>query len=302
MEIMPVETKKRIHEFSYAQKVSNQISPDKSQIKLNETLFKAKILEKQSCTLIKDIQKDLLMKIKKYDSMLKKNSTFKNISNSQPTSPPLKNNQEKNLEVTLQKNQIKHIGEKMLTEFVHQKSPNHFHRESLPVYKLEEKLLNFTKEKDLFSSQDISPIKQEQNINEICIRRNNTQNATPKQKKSTVKEFFASQAKLHVSKSTSANKNNLFESNNQVQSSKEAQQIKKNDIKRVQSSNKKSHEITDYTIKPKHKDAENNIKNRIKKDTKQRQSIDLSVNTDLKDIIHIINDLDLCSNRFKKKQ
>ncbi|CAD8068500.1 unnamed protein product [Paramecium sonneborni] len=302
MEIMPVETKKRIHEFSYAQKVSNQISPDKSHIKLNESLFKAKIMEKQSCTLIKDIQKDLQMKIQKYDSLLKQCSTFQNISNSQPNSPPLKQNQEEFQEVTQQQNQIQSKAEKLLIDFAHQTCFNKLHRESLPIDKLDEQISNFTKEKALFQSNDISPIKDKQNINSVCFKRNNTQNATPKQKSSATEFFGKSYAKLHVSKSTSANKNNLFESKNQVQSSKEAKQKIKSDIQKAQQSKKKLTEITDSTLKPRKKDSDTNSKTRIKKSIKQKQSINLCVNTDLKDVIHIINDLDIFNSRFKKKQ
>ncbi|CAD8154919.1 unnamed protein product [Paramecium pentaurelia] len=306
MEIIPVETKKRIHEFSYAQKVSNQMSPDKSHIKLNESLFKAQILEKQSCTLIRNIQKDLMMKIKKYDSLLKKSNTQKNISSSQPTSPPIwkkqEEFQEEYQEDTQLQNQIKPRGEKLLTEIVHQTIPNDIRKESFPIKKLDVKLSNFQEEKALFSSQDISPIKQEQNNNKLYLRRNTTQNtATPKQKKSSVTDFLGSYAKLHVSKSTSTKKPNLIESKNQVLTTKETKEIKQNDNKKLQSTNKKQSETTDYTFRQKKIEIPVDKQNRIKKNQKQKQSVDLCVNTDLKEIIHIINDLDLFNNRLKKK-
>ncbi|CAD8148654.1 unnamed protein product [Paramecium octaurelia] len=302
MEIIPVETKKRIHEFSYAQKVSNQISPDKSHIKLNESLFKAQILEKQSCTLIRNIQKDLLMKIKKYDSLLQKNNFQKNISSSQPTSPPIRKNNEENQELTQLQYQIKPKGEKLLTEIVHKTTQNDLRRESLPIKKLDVKLSYFSEEKPLFSAQDISPIKQEQHSNTLCLRRNTTQNiTTPQQKKSSVTDVLGSYAKLHTSKSASKKKPNLIEFKNQIQCTKETKDIKQNDVKKIQSGNKKQSETTDYTFRPKKNEVPIDKQNRTRKNQKQKQSIDLCVNTDLKEIIHIINDLDLFNNRLKKK-
>ncbi|CAD8190434.1 unnamed protein product [Paramecium octaurelia] len=63
--------KKRIHEVTYAQRVINSVKPDIENIKLNENLFQAQQMARHSSTLIKDIQKDVRLTLKKYDSYIK---------------------------------------------------------------------------------------------------------------------------------------------------------------------------------------------------------------------------------------
>ena len=54
-EKLRISPRKRIHEVTYAQKVVAKNKPDKTNIRLNESLFHAQYVAKKSSTLIKDI-------------------------------------------------------------------------------------------------------------------------------------------------------------------------------------------------------------------------------------------------------
>ncbi|CAD8104401.1 unnamed protein product [Paramecium sonneborni] len=75
--------KKRIHEVTYAQRVINSVTPDIENIKLNENLFQAQQMAKHSTTLIKDIQKDVRLTLKKYDSYIKMSESNRKITDKQ---------------------------------------------------------------------------------------------------------------------------------------------------------------------------------------------------------------------------
>ncbi|CAD8090045.1 unnamed protein product [Paramecium primaurelia] len=75
--------KKRIHEVTYAQKVINSVKPDIENIKLNENLFQAQQMARHSSTLIKDIQKDVRLTLKKYDSYVKMSESNRKMTDKQ---------------------------------------------------------------------------------------------------------------------------------------------------------------------------------------------------------------------------
>ncbi|CAD8109771.1 unnamed protein product [Paramecium sonneborni] len=75
--------KKRIHEVNYALRVINSAKPDIQNIKLNENLFQAQQMAQHSKTLIKDIQKDVRLTLKKYDSYVKMSESNRKMTDKQ---------------------------------------------------------------------------------------------------------------------------------------------------------------------------------------------------------------------------
>ncbi|CAD8103288.1 unnamed protein product [Paramecium sonneborni] len=299
------ESKKRIHEQSYAQKVSHPISPNNSHIKLNESLFNAKIVAKQSCSLIKDVHKDVQLTIKKYDEFLKVTQTPKKISDSITSSPSIMKPPQ--IEETQEQ---KEDDQGLLSQYQRYTSSQELRRQSLPLERSELRLSSFNVKQELFPVEDISPIKQQNNSN-FVFRRNYSQLFTsppPNQsQQSIISDNYGSYAKIHMRKCPTAPKIEV----KQQEKSKTPPDIAKRNHEwkqrlqeKINFEQKRKSEIQmkDCTFRPKLNETKSNdkvIKTKVTQKNKKR--VNNCQNHDLKEIMHIIADLNLFSKQIKKR-
>ncbi|CAD8168014.1 unnamed protein product [Paramecium octaurelia] len=298
------ETKKRIHEQSYAQKVSHLITPDKSHTKLNQSLFNANIVAKQSCSLIKDVHKDVQLTIKKYDEFLKLVHNNTKIPDTITSSPSIIKPH------LIEETQVqKDDDQGLLSQFNRYDSAHNIRRQSLPLERSELRLSSLKVKEDLFPAEDISPIKQQNNSNFI-YRRNSSQNLTsppPNQTQlSMLSDHYGSYAKIHLRKSPTSPK---IEIKQQEQSKSPPNIAKRNQEWKqrlqekinVEQKRKSEKEIKDCTFKPKLNETKTSEKSKIKIIHKSRKSINNSQNPEVKEIMHIIADLNQFSKQLKKR-
>ncbi|CAK94880.1 unnamed protein product (macronuclear) [Paramecium tetraurelia] len=300
------ESKKRIHEQSYAQKVAYPITPDKSHIKLNESLFNAKIVAKKSCSLIKDVQKDVQLTIKKYDEFLKLVNTPNKVPDSITSSPSIMKLHQ--IEETTEQ---KDDDQALLSQYQRYASSQELRRQSVPLERSELRLSSFKVKEELFPVEDISPIKQ-QNNSYFVFRRNSSQILTsPPQKKSQqsiLSDYQGSYAKIHLRKSPTAPRIEIeIKQQEKPQSppdiAKRNQEWKQRlqDKINFEQKRKSEKEMKDCTFKPKlneTKMSEKSKKNIVQKNKKNQNK---SQTPEVKEIMHIIADLNQFSKQLKKR-
>ncbi|CAD8178007.1 unnamed protein product [Paramecium pentaurelia] len=298
------ESKKRIHEQSYAQKVSHPITPDKSHIKLNESLFNANIVAKKSCSLIKDVHKDVQLTIKKYDEFLKLIHTHNKIPNTITSTPSI---MKPHLieETKIQKDD----DQGLLSQYNRYASSQELRRQSLPLERSELRLSSFKVKEDLFPTEDISPIKQQNNSN-FVFRRNSSQNFTQppinQSQQSTLSEHYGSYAKIHLRKSPSSPKIEIIKQDKPKSSpdiAKRNQEWKQRLQEKInfEQKRKSEKELKDCTFRPKLNETKTSEKSKTKITQKNRKSVNNYQNPKVKEIMNIIADLNQFSKQLKKK-
>ncbi|CAD8070377.1 unnamed protein product [Paramecium primaurelia] len=299
------ESKKRIHEQSYAQKVSHPITPDKSHIKLNESLFNAKIVAKKSCSLIKDVQKDVQLTIKKYDEFLKLSNTPNKIPDSITSSPSIMKPHQ--IEETTEQ---KDDDQALLNQFQRYTYSQELRRQSLPLERSELRLSSFKAKEELFPVEDISPIKQQNNSN-FVFRRNSSQIMTspPPRKQSQqsiLTDYQGSYAKIHLRKSPTAPKIEIKQQEKPQSPpdiAKRNQEWKQRLEEKInfEQKRKSEKEMKDCTFKPKLNETKMSEKSKTKITQKNKKCINNSQTPEVKEIMHIIADLNQFSKQLKKR-
>ncbi|CAD8090379.1 unnamed protein product [Paramecium sonneborni] len=298
------ESKKRIHEQSYAQKVSHPISPDKSDIKLNQSLFNAKIVAKKSCSLIKDVHKDVQLTIKKYDEFLKLTNTPKKFQDSIRSSPSI-----------IKPHQIEETQEQkeddqgQISQYQRYTCSQELRRQSLPLERSEFRLSSFNAKQELFPVEDISPIKQQNNSN-FVYRRNSSQilkSPHPNQsQQSILSDYYGSYAKIHLRKSPTSPKIEIKQQEKPKSSpdiAKRNQEWKQKIEEKIifEQKRKSQQEMKDCTFRPKLNETKTSDKPKTKITQKGRKSVNNCQNPEIKEIMHIIADLNQFSKQLKKK-
>ncbi|CAK87005.1 unnamed protein product (macronuclear) [Paramecium tetraurelia] len=298
------ETKKRIHEQSYAQKVSHPITPDKSHTKLNQSLFNANIVAKKSCSLIKDVHKDVQLTIKKYDEFLKLVHNNNKIPDTITSSPSIIKPH------LIEETQVQQDDDQgLLSQFNRYASAQDLRRQSLPLERSELRLSSFKVKEDLFPAEDISPIKQQNNSN-FVYRRNSSQNLNsppPNQTQwSMLSDHCGSYAKIHLRKSPTSPKIEIKQQDKSKSPSdiaKRNQEWKQRLQEKInfEQKRKSEKEMKDCTFRPKLKETKTREKSKTKITQKSRKSINNSQNPEVKEIMHIIADLNQFSKQLKKR-
>ncbi|KAM3140768.1 hypothetical protein pb186bvf_007173 [Paramecium bursaria] len=302
--------KKRIHENNYAQVVVKRGKADKANLRLNENLFHAQQVAKQSTSLIKDIQKDVKSTLKKYDEYVKIGESNR-VQQSESMRKLDDTNRKLFLDVSPSKNETLEAESDQILNLQHQQKvllellQNAQKQEILirsgqkaepSILQYNDKMLASVSSKQIFLTENISPIKQGSRQSTVLIdltKQKRSSKLTSARsaksmsplKKSSYFDTKQSYANIHGKKNPKNQNSDIFIKRNSEWKMKVEKKIQSEQKRRQEE------EMRYCTFRPKI----------LSKTTHQNFSVSKDFHKDMNEIVDLIDELSIFRNKLAKK-